>query len=271
MSVIAEPRRLQPRIERGSNGEDLIRRVLNRNGLPDAPVSTVVELDDPTMMPIGAALIDSGEGRAERTRYGSSAFHCLWCRDERNATVWVGLAQDGELSRHEISPGDSVYVPPGRSFSVGPGILGYDVWSTESADASGGASALPTHGLERFEGYNRRTVCAAGPHLALERWKVTQPLPLSVPAGKALFVTNLIEPMAIVWRGGSDLIGRAESRLLPPGLGACTFFPDGLGYLLVSYVPDLLADVIEPLREAGHADTAIATLGALAAVTRTIG
>lgn len=263
MSVMAEPRRLGSRIERSAAGGTLIRRVLGRDGIPDEPVSAVVELDDPGAMPIGVAFVDASGGRAEFTRRGASAIHCLWCRDERNAAVWVGPAHDGEPSRHPISPGDTVYVPPGRSFAVGPGILGYDVWSTtpEGIRGDDASRPIPTHGLERYEGYNRRTVCAAGPHLALERWKVTQPLALPVPAGRALFVTNLVEPMAIAWRGGADLIGRAESRLLPPGLGTCTFIPDGLGYLLVSYVPDLLADVIDPLREAGHTDAAIATIG----------
>lgn len=258
-----EPVRLRSRIERGADGGYLIRRVLRRSGIPDEPVSTVVELDDPATMPIGAAFVDASGGRAERTRRGASAFHCLWCRDERNATVRIGPGRGGAPAHHAIAPGDTVYLPSRRSFAIGPGILGYEVWSTvESEQADTDASCFPpTHGLERFEGYNRRTVCAGGLGFALERWKVTQPLPLPVAPGQPLFVTNLVEPMAIVWRGGSDLIDRAESRLLPPGLGTCTFFPDGLGYLLVSYVPDLLADVIGPLHEAGHTDAAIATLG----------
>ncbi len=260
-----EPIRVRPRIERGTDGGDLIRRVLRRNGLPGEPVSAVVELDDPATMPIGAAFVDASGGRTERTRQGASAFHCLWCRDERNAAVQIGPGGGGAPVHHAIAPGDTVYVPPGRSFAIGPGILGYEVWSTvEREQADTDASCFPpTHGLERFEGYNRRTVCAAGPDFALERWKVTQPLPLPVAPGRSLFVTNLVEPVAIVWRGGSDLIDRAESRVLPPGLGTCTFFPDGLGYLLVSYVPDPRADVIGQLREAGHSDARIATLGAL--------
>ncbi len=260
---IIEPVRLRSRIERNAAGGTLIRQVLGRDGIPDEPVSAVVELDDPGAMPIGIALVDASGGRAARTRRGATAFHCLWCRDERNAAVWVGSGSEAAPSRHSISPGDTVYLPGDSSCAIGPGILGYEVWST-MPKAHPGTDAfrpIPTHGLERYEGYNRQTVCAAGPHLALERWKVTQPLALPVPDGRALFVTNLVEPMAIVWRGGADLIGRAESRLLPPGLGICTFIPDGLGYLLVSYVPDLLADVIDPLREAGHTDAAIATIG----------
>ena len=266
-----QPIRFRSRIERDSSGGTLIRRVLGRTGIPDDPLSAVVELDHPEVMPIAAALVDASGGRARRTRTGATVFHCLWCRDEPNAAVLVGSANERDLIRHSISPGDTVYLPPGDSLAIGPGILGYEVWSTKP-DAQPDSDAfrpLPTHGLERFEGYNRRTVCAAGPHVALERWKVTQPLSLPIPAGRGLFVTNLVEPMAIVWHGGADLIGRAESRLLPAGLGTCTFIPDGLGYLLVSYVPDVLADVVAPLREAGYGDARIATLGALgSALTR---
>ena len=260
-----QPIRFRSRIERGSGGGDLIRRVLGRKGIPDEPLSTVVELDDPATMPIGVALVDASGGRGQRTRPGASVFHCLWCQDEPNATVRVGSAKERDLTQHSISPGDTIYLPPGHSFVIGPGILGYEAWSTtpEMQTGTDAFRPLPTHGLERFEGYNRRTVCAAGPHLALERWKVTQPLSLAVPAGRGLFVTNLVEPMAIAWRGGADLIDRAESRFLPPGLESCTFIPDGLGYLLVGYVPDVLADVVGPLQEAGHSDARIATLGAL--------
>lgn len=270
MRGVAEPLRLRSRIERDTGGGMLIHRVLKRHGLPDDPVSAVVEFNDPAVMALHVAFVDASGGRTEFTRPGAAAFHCLWCRDEQSAIVRVGRERDGEPDEYPISPGNTLYVPSGQPFAIGTGILGYEVWSTvEREQADTDASCFPpTHGLERFEGYNRRTVCAAGPGFALERWKVTQPLPLPVAAGRPLFVTNIVEPMAIVWRGGSDLIGRAESRLLPADLGSCTFIPDGLGYLLVSYVPDLFVDVIGPLRQSGHADTAISTLGALAAATR---
>lgn len=261
----AQPLRTPSHVEQASHGGTLIQRVLKRNGIPDKPVAAVVELDDPELMSLRVAFIDATGGRPTLSRSGAAAFHVLWCIDESNAFVRVGQENDGIPAKWRISPGDTIYVPPCRPLAIGPGILGYEVSSRVAsthprADLS---PTRPTHGLERFEGYNRRTVCAAGPDLVLERWKVTQSLPLTVSAGQPLFVTNLVEPVAIVWHGGSDLIGRAESRLLPPGLGTCTFIPDGLGYLLVSYVPDPRADVVGPLREAGHDDAAIAALGAL--------
>lgn len=263
MSQSTEPLRIPSRVEQGANGGVLIGRVLKRAGIPDGVISAVVDLDSPRLMPIRAALIDATCGRPALTRIGATVFHVLWCKDEPNAFVRAGLDAAGKPVQHRIGPGDTIYVPPGCPIAIGPGILGYEISSPVDGVDVGSApsSPAPTHGLERFEGYNRRTVCAAGPTIVLERWKLTQPHFLSWPEERSLFVTNLVRPMAIVWDGGSDLIGRAESRLLPPGLRSSTYIPDGLGYLLVCYVPDLLADVVTPLRAAGHTDVAIAMLG----------
>lgn len=260
-----QPIRIPSRFEHDAHGGRLIQRVLGRDGTPDARTSAVVELDGDERMPIRAAFVDATGGRPPRAGPGATAFHVLWCRDEPTAVVHAGMDHGDELIPYPIAPGDTLYVPPCRPFAVGPGILGYEVSSVTATREAGPdvRQPLPSHGLERFEGYNRRTVCAAGPELVLERWKVTQPLTLPLPADRPLFVTNLVEPMAIVWHGGSDLIGRAESRLLPPGLRSCTLIPDGLGYLLVSHVPERIEDVVGPLRAAGHDDAAIAALGEL--------
>jgi len=258
-----EPLRSPSRIEHDAHGGVLIGRVLKRAGIPNEAISAIVDIDTPDVFPLQAAFIDATKGRPTLTRSSATAFHALWCSDEPSAYVCMRMNDAGHLVRRRIAPGDTIYVPPFHPLAIGPGILGYEVSSlaTATRPAADLPQPLPTHGLERFEGYNRRTVCAAGPNLVLERWKVTQPLILSRLAGRSRFVTNLVEPMAIVWRGGSDLIGRAESRLLPAGMTSCTFIPDGLGYLLVSYVPDLFADVVTPLRNAGHSDAVIAMLG----------
>jgi mannose-6-phosphate isomerase len=118
----------------------------------------------------------------------------------------------------------------------------------------------PTHGLERHVGHNRVTVCAAGPHFAMERWKLTEPLRLTLPAGRCATLTNLVDPVGLTWNGGTDLVARAESRILPAALQEVTVVPDGLGYILVCYVPDLATDIVGPLKEAGYGDEEIAAL-----------
>jgi mannose-6-phosphate isomerase len=70
----------------------------------------------------------------------------------------------------------------------------------------------------------------------------------------------LVDPVGLTWNGGTDLVARAESRILPAALREVTVVPDGLGYVLVCYVPDLAADIVGPLKEAGYGDEEIAAL-----------
>jgi hypothetical protein len=90
----------------------------------------------------------------------------------------------------------------------------------------------PNHGIETFEGYNRRTDYETPAAFSLQRWKITQPLVL--PDSDAPYaVVDLAAPLAITWYGGADLIGRGECRVVPSGTGPITLLPDGLGYALV--------------------------------------
>lgn len=57
------------------------------------------------------------------------------------------------------------------------------------------------------------------------------------------------------------LLQRTESRFLPPGMDRITIVPDGLGYILIGSIPDLMPDVVIPLRRAGYDRAAIASLG----------
>ena len=74
-------------------------------------------------------------------------------------------------------------------------------------------------------------------------------------------LTNLVEPVGLTWNGGTDLVARAESRVLPAALEEVTVVPDGLGYILVCYVPNVADDIVRPLKEAGYGDEEIAVLG----------
>jgi len=201
---------------------------------------------------------------------------------------------DRVMRRRRIAPGDTVYVPGGTLHTFGPGTLVFEIQQTSDIgadvmridnygnvrdDATWQANIetvlqqlrrdpqpIPTHGLARFEGHNRRTVCAAGPHFVLERWKITTPLTLTLPEGRGAAITNLVNPVGIAWPGGAESIARAESRILPAALQQVTLIPDGIAYVLVAYVPDLATDVVAPLRAAGYEDEEIATLGDLAGV-----
>lgn len=197
--------------------------------------------------------------------------HVLWCTDDRSAHVLAGInaasggdkrIPEDDLVRRPVSPGDTLVIPAGMPYAFGPGILAYHL-SVLAAPAGGSADPVLTHGLSWFDGFNRRTICAASPAFALERWKVTQLFRLERANPRWMFLTNLVEPVALSWEGGSDLIGRAESRLLPASFPSFTLVPDGVAYVLCAYVPDLERDVSAPLRLAGYRDAEIATIAAL--------
>jgi mannose-6-phosphate isomerase len=201
---------------------------------------------------------------------------------------------DRIMQRRRIAPGDTVYVPGGTLHTFGPGTLVFEIqqtsdigvdvmptdiygtpldeatWHRRIEETLGQLhlepQPIPTHGLARFDGHNRRTVCAAGPYFAMERWKITTPLTLPLPAGRGVAITNLVNPVGVSWEGGTDVIRRAESRVIPAAMRQVTLVPDGIAYVLVCYVPDLLTDIVTPLLEAGYGDDEIRALGDLSSV-----
>jgi mannose-6-phosphate isomerase len=59
-----------------------------------------------------------------------------------------------------------------------------------------------------------------------------------------------------------ETLAPGNSCLLPACLGETVLVPERRASLLKAYVPDLIRDVIEPLRRAGVEDERIALLGA---------
>jgi hypothetical protein len=222
-------RPLQPRpiVIPGDREHQLLRRVL-RVESDTRCIARIVLVDDASRY---VALVDSGSGREAVTSSRNTALHVIWARDEANAAVEVA-----EYGRLPVAPGDTLTVAAGLAWTYGPGLIVCEVAGARSAGT--GRIAGPTHGMETFDGYNRRTLCALAPGLSLERWKVTQPLTLP---GDAVLV-NLVEPMALGWPGGTDLLGRGEARIVPSGIEQVTLLPDGLGYALVLRTnPDVAA------------------------------
>lgn len=302
MTVRPYPLRLTELPNNASTGASLIRRVLRKSlpgdydsssisiiGHPDQHVMngpfTMQRLDQVAASHrswlVGkpdlrhkASFEDHGKGTPVHVAGSALICHVLWCADDRSAHVLAGVdpaADDGSgtdpdrLVRRPVSPGDTITIPTGVPHAFGPGILAYHLCAPAVPNQEA-TVPIPTHGLSWFEGFNRRTICACGPGFVLERWKVTQPLRLHDDGSRWKFLTNLVEPVALAWEGGSELIGRAESRLLPASLRTCTIIPDGVAYLLCTYVPDLLRDIVTPLRLAGYRDDEIRSLGDLLSV-----
>jgi len=198
---------------------------------------------------------------------------------------------DAVMVRREIRAGDTVYVPGGILHTFGPDTLILEVQQTsdlgqfvmptdlygnslseEEWDANIEATLdelkrdylpSPNPGLALESGANRRVICCAGPHFALERWTLAQTHTEPAHPGRALTLSNVGDPVRIEYDGGTETLGRAESCILPAAIGEVSVTPAEAdeASLVACYVPDLELDVVGPLREAGYSDEEIRDLG----------
>jgi mannose-6-phosphate isomerase len=204
------------------------------------------------------------------------------------------LAQDYDrvMFRYPIAAGDTIYVPGGVLHSFGPDTLIFEVQQTSDlgqfvmptslrgeklSDAEWRANidaalkelkrdflSRPHAGLDKPQTVpgNRITVGCAGPHFALERWRLTSAHSDPSHPTRCLTLSNVGGPVRIVWSDGDETLGPAESVLLPAAIGDVQVIPvDGSGDLIACYIPDLANDIVAPLRAAGHSDDQIAALG----------
>ncbi|MFN2286050.1 MAG: type I phosphomannose isomerase catalytic subunit [Anaerolineae bacterium] len=119
-----------------------------------------------------------------------------------------------------------------------------------------------THPVTLSEGENARTFLLACTHFVLERLDLTAPYTLECD-GERFFVLSQIEGKStVVWGTERETLRPGQTCLLPANLGTVTLEPEsGPCALLKSYLPDLMQNVIQPLREAGVTDEAIVGLG----------
>jgi mannose-6-phosphate isomerase len=200
---------------------------------------------------------------------------------------------DAVMPRYEIRAGDTVYVPGGVIHTFGPDTLVFEVQQTsdlgqfvtpmslygepldeETWDANINAALdelktdylpRPNPGLILEDGPNRRVVCCAGPHFALERWTLREMRVEPSNPERCITLSNVGGPVRLEYPGGTETLVRAESCILPASMGEARVVPDGgEASLVVCYVPDLERDVVARLREAGYSDEDIRALGEVA-------
>ncbi|MBA2510908.1 MAG: class I mannose-6-phosphate isomerase [Rubrobacteraceae bacterium] len=197
---------------------------------------------------------------------------------------------DSVMPRYGIRAGDTVYVPGGILHTFGPGTLIAEVQQTSdlgqfvmpedlygnrldeeqwNANIEATLDELKTNfmprpnpGLTLEGGPNRRVLCCAGPHFALERWTLGEAYAIPSRPDRFLTLSNVGESeLEIEYEGGTERLGRAESCILPAAMGGARVVPDGEAGLVACYVPDVEVDVVGPLREAGYSDEEIRGLG----------
>ena len=210
-------------------------------------------------------------------------------RDELRE-AFKALDHDAVMPRHPIRAGDTVYVPGGVIHAFGPDTLVFEVQQTSDlgqfvtpeslygerlddetwrANVEAALDELrpdyrphPNPGLGFQDGENRRVFGCAGPHFALERWTLTEPLTEPSHPERCLTLSNVGEAVLIEYEGGTEALGPGESCVLPAAIGEVRVAPEGgEASLIACYVPDLERDVVAPLREAGYSDEEIRTLG----------
>ena len=196
---------------------------------------------------------------------------------------------DSVMPRREVRAGDTVYVPGGIVHTFGPGTLIFEVQQTSDLgrfvmpddlygnrldeaewdaninatldELNTGYLPKPTPGFVLQDIPNRRAICAAGPHFALERWRLARPHAEPSHPVRCLTLSNVGGPVSIEHAGGVERLDRAESCVLPAAIGEARIVPEGEASLVACYVPDLERDVVAPLRAAGYGDEEIRALG----------
>ena len=259
------PITLVPVEEAGESGGTRIHRILGRPVRGDRISALVSQWKGPDDTTMEARYVDASFETPVVRSNGTTVIHILWADEPESRPIWAGKdgSEDSRLTPWVVAPGDTITIPSGAPYRIGAGVIAFtlEIRDRRETIETDWQILPPTHGLHLFHRFNRRTICSATPGLVLERWKLTHPLNLGLDATRWHYLTNLVTPVALGWMGGTELVGRTDSRLLPPGLERITLVPGGLGYVLLGYVPHLEADVIAPLRGAGYDAGAIAALG----------
>ena len=190
------------------------------------------------------------------------------------------------MAEVEAKAGDTVYVPAGRMHAIGKGILVYE--AQQSCDLTYVPFGRPNDSQEvvrerirKFvesakledlgeqrippvtvsHGANSRSWLLANRYFAMERWNLGEAWSQHLDGEKFLAFTTTRGAGRVIGGGEEVAFEAGESFLVPAGLADFAIVPDGECELLVSYVPDIAADVVAPLREFGVAPDKIAALG----------
>lgn len=196
---------------------------------------------------------------------------------------------DSVMRRLPVRAGETIHVPGGTLHSFGPNTLLYEIQQTSDVlqnamphnmldggylDAETWHSNLDmlleeikldsrpsfNPGLKVSAGDDvDRIFCCASPYYTLERWRVGTVAPMRHTFDTAVIVTNVSGPVAVRSGDWSEILGKAETLLLPACLGSMEI--TGPADVLIGYLPDLEKDVRAPLMEAGYSPDIIASLG----------
>jgi mannose-6-phosphate isomerase len=193
------------------------------------------------------------------------------------------------MQPYEVAPGDAFLLHAGTMHYSAGGVLFYEIM--QNSDVYIGLADPPPPSLPPEEreaevarmmegvhlesgyecktqpvvverdGLTRRYILACQ-YFALERWDFCEPVTLIGDSERFYVLSQIEGEMTIETSKRRESLRPGQSCLLPADLGEVLLSPvGGSSTLLRAYLPDLTANVVRPLREAGIADEVIGRLG----------
>jgi mannose-6-phosphate isomerase len=211
------------------------------------------------------------------------------CIEDVRAATRKGTL-DSLLNHIDISRGDVLFVPAGTVHAICEGTLVYEVqqssdmtfrlydWGRNGTDGKpralhvGDALAvldteyhenhkIPPLSCEDCPGYDHvfRVVCR---YFSLEEYLCRTEGQVSLPVKSSFRVLTVLDGYGeLKCEGGELNVHRGQSALLPYGLRNVALAGPAGFHFLVSSVPDIRIEILEPLRRMGFSDSRISQLG----------
>lgn len=189
------------------------------------------------------------------------------------------------MVEYEVAPGDAFLLYANTMHYSHGGALFYEIM--QNSDITVGLNRVleaPAEAQQRVEqmadwihletpfdcrtrpvtlkrGANRQTYLLACRYFALERWDLAEPLALA-PDGQRFHVYSVVNGHLTLRYGDQvEHLVAGNSFLVPAEMAPLCLWPEGQAVVLRAYVPDLMANIVAPLRAEGIADADIAGLG----------
>jgi mannose-6-phosphate isomerase len=190
----------------------------------------------------------------------------------------------GSMAEYTADVGDSFLLPAGTMHYSAGGLLFYEIMQNsdtnvglrhrgqmEDVDAWADNALEAVHFEDSFDsrtrpltidvGANSRSWLIVCDYFAVERLDLKEAYALEMDGERFRFLTVIEGRANVLSESGSEHLDCGLSCLLPANLGNVSIEPEGEAAVLVAYVPDLVGDVVEPLKAEGVADEAIRDLG----------
>jgi len=203
----------------------------------------------------------------------------------RNALL-AGTIRDC-MQEHSVQPGDAFLLYAGTMHYSAGGVLFYEImqnsdvftglrawrgfaserdkerWASEALEAIHVEEGFDCRARPVIiaEGQTRRTFVLACRYFALERLDLTAPYRIDCDGNRFYILSQIEGQSRAIYGGHTESLLPGHTLMLPACLGSVILEPANGSALLKAYVPDLLCDVVQPLRSVGVEDGDIVALG----------